>query len=133
MTTPVAALPRVTAANQAPMTSKRACVVSRTAYESLREIDEGLAHAQAFWEQFSASTLKYCVGARGVSVRMRSIQDAAAVAFALKEIATEPAPTSTHEEALGQLNRLIKRDLERRPWPPDSYEAALAREEWPND
>ena len=99
----------------------------RTAFESLREIDEGSAHAQAFREHFSASALKYCVGARGVSVRMRSIEDAAAVAFALKEIVTEPAPTSTHEEALGQLYRLIKRDLERRPWPSDSYEAAPAR------
>ena len=65
--TPVTALPRVTAADRVPRTSRRACAVSRTAYESLREIDEGLAHAQAFWEEFSASTLKYCVGARGVS------------------------------------------------------------------
>ena len=39
---------------------------------------------------------------------MRSIQDAAAVAFALKDIVTEPDPTSTHEEALGQLYRLSR-------------------------
>ena len=133
MMTPLATLPRVSALARVPRTSKRTCIVSRTAYEALREIDEGLAHAQAFWEHFSANTLKCCIGKRGVSARMRSIQDAAAVAFALKEIATQPGPSIAQVDALLRLYRLLKPDLQRRPWPPDSHEAAPAKNAWPND
>ena len=132
-TTPLGALPRVTVADHIPSKSQRACTVSRTAYEALREIDEGLVHAQCFWESFSASTIKYCVGERGVSARMRSIQDAAAVAFALNDILSKPIPSAAHEEALIQLYREVKPDLKRRPWPPDSYEAAPAIKSWPNE
>ena len=109
--TPLDALPRITLSDHVPSNDRRACVVSRTAYEALREIDEGLVHAQRFWETVSASTLNYCVGARGVSVRMRSIQDAAAMAFAFKHVLNLPAPTATHTKALVELHRLIKPDL----------------------
>ena len=131
--TPLTTLPRVSAVDRKPKTSRRACVVSRTSYEALREIDEGLAHAETFWEHFSANTLKCCIGARGVSARMRSIQGDAAVAFALKEIVTEPGPSDAQVAALLRLYRQLKPDLQRRPWPPDSYEAAPARKAWPHE
>ena len=66
--------------------SKRTCIVSRPFYEALLEIDEGLAHAQAFFEHFKYIPFNSCIGPCGVSARMRSIQDATAAAFALKEI-----------------------------------------------
>ena len=101
--TPLDELPRTTLSDHVPSNSQRACVVSRTAYEALREIDEGLVHAQRSFETFSAITIKYCMGARGVSGRMRSIQDAAAVAFAFKDVLNLPAPTVTHTNALVEL------------------------------
>ena len=112
-------MPRIILSDHVPSSSRRACVVSRTAYEALREIDEGLVHARRFWETFSANTFKDSVGARGVSVRMRSIQDAATVAFAFKDVLNLQGPTVTHTNALVELYRHIKPDLDRRPWPPD--------------
>ena len=65
------------------------------------------------------------MGARGVSVRMRSIQDAAAVAFAFKQVLNLPATTVTHY-------RLINPDLQRRPWPHNDYAASPLKKEWPH-
>ena len=109
--TPLDALPRITLSDHVPSNSRRACVVSRTVYEALREIDEGLAHAQRFREKFSPNMLNYCVGARDVSCRMRSIQVAAAVAFAFKYVLHLPALTVTHNSALAELYLHLKPDL----------------------
>ena len=54
--------------------------------EALLEIDGGLDHAQSFFEHFKYIPFNSCIGPCGVSARMRSIQDATAAAFALKEI-----------------------------------------------
>ena len=91
-----------------------------------------MVHAQTFWETFNANTFNYCVGARGVSGRMRSIQDAAAVPFAFKDVLNLPAPTAMRAKALVELYRLIKPDLQRRPWPSDEYVASPPTKEWPH-
>ena len=46
---------------------------------------------------------------------------------------TEPGPNDAQVAASLRLYRLLKPDLQRRPWPPDSYEAPPARKAWPND
>ena len=63
---------------------------------------------------------------------MRSIQDAAAVAFAFKNVLNLQVPTVTHTNALVEFYRLIKPDLQRRPWPPNEYVAWPPRKEWPS-
>ncbi len=47
-TTTLTTIPRVIVSDRIVRTSTRACRIIRTCYEGLREIDEGLAHAQAF-------------------------------------------------------------------------------------
>ena len=50
---PMAILPRVARSNQVPPKKHRACVVSQTSFHAVREIDDGLLHAQTFWSDFS--------------------------------------------------------------------------------
>lgn len=72
------------------------------------------------------------VGARGVSARVRSIEDAAAAAFSFKDVFNLLALIATHTKALVELYRLIKSDLQRRPWPPDEYVDSRPTQEWPH-
>ena len=131
--TPLNKLPRTATSTRIPSRAHRACLLSRTVVAALKEIDQGLLHAQDFWEVFRANTLDYCVGKKGVSVRMRSILDAVATAFALMDILTEPEPREAHLKALAKLYKATLPALKRRPWPPDSYEAAPRNKQWPNE
>ena len=131
--TPLDKLPRAAESSRIPSKGHRACLLSRTAVAALKEIDAGLLHAQDFWQMFRANVLDYCVGAKGVSGRMRSILDALAIAFALKDILTESKPGEVHLKALAKLYTAILPALKRRPWPPDSYEAAPKTKQWPNE
>ena len=50
---PMAIFPRVARSNHVPPAEHRACVVSQTSFAAMREIDDGLLHAQTFWLNFS--------------------------------------------------------------------------------
>ncbi len=75
---------------------------------------------------------EWCLGDIGVSKRMQNIYDSSSAAFWLPDILNLPCPTDAHEEALTQLYSLVKADLQRRPFPPRTYEASPAVREWPH-
>ena len=50
---PMASLPRVARSKQVPPQKHRACLVSQTSFNAMRDIDDGLLHAQTFWLKFS--------------------------------------------------------------------------------
>ena len=108
MMTPLSLLPRVSISSRKAQTSKRSCLVSRTANEALREIDEGLLHSQAFWTKFKGNVKDLCLGSRGVSNRMQAINKASSVAFWLEDILLSPVPTAGHVRALVELYHLVK-------------------------
>ncbi len=110
---------------------QRACSVPLKVAECLRCVDEGLLHAQRFWEDLRQQVEQYCLKDIGVSTRMQEIFASVSVAFWLEDAVSQRRPGPQHETALLTVYRHILPMLRQRPWPLEDFAMTPPYKQWP--
>ena len=64
--------------------------------------------------------------------KMRGIFETMPVAWCFKDMVAQPEPSPRHEDAVYTLYRILEDDLNRIPWPTDSFNMQPFVKQWPH-
>jgi hypothetical protein len=112
--------------------ANRECKVPAIVAESVRRVEAGLADALHYWQSLADEFADYVGGPVGMNDKMRGIFETMPVAWCFKDMVAQPEPSPRHEDAVYTLYRILEDDLNRIPWPPDSFNMQPSVKQWPH-
>ena len=75
--------------------------------------------------------VEYCLGDIGLDREMQALLANMSTGWWLPCMQLLPAPTPAHEEALRQTYAILRPDLVKAPWPPESHPMTPSVKRWP--